>query len=171
MIKSRHLRQGFYREGSWHSPFFIVTLRAIEKEGLHIRKFMGFTGTEDDLAIPKVNFQRNLAKKITVWMQNCHYIRSGFKVGIYDCCGDPVIHKAVRIGLWQSLTFMGDTLEAKLGFCFGQWFLLYQKQKKAFIGVSIKDSEIQNVKLLRGTRGVIGSCLSSMTSMIFLNLL
>lgn len=66
---------------------------------------------------------------------------------------------------------MGDTLEAKLGFCFGQWFLLYQKQKKAFIGVSIKDSEIQNVKLLRGTRGVIGSCLSSMTSMIFLNLL
>lgn len=89
MIKSRHLRQGFYREGSWRSPFFIVTLGAIVKEGLHIRKFMGFTGTEDDLAIPKVSFQRNLAKKITVWMQNCHYIRSGFKVGIYDCCGDP----------------------------------------------------------------------------------
>lgn len=66
---------------------------------------------------------------------------------------------------------MGDTLKAKLGFCFGHWFLLYQKQKKAFIGVSIKDSEIQNVKLLRGTRGAIGSGLSNMTSMIFLNLL
>lgn len=45
---------------------------------------------------------------------------------------------------------MGDILKAKLGFCFGQWFLLYQKQKKAFIDVSIKDFEIQNVTLLRG---------------------
>lgn len=44
---------------------------------------------------------------------------------------------------------MGDVLKAKLGFSFGQWFLLYQKQKKAFISVSIKDLEITESKFLR----------------------